>query len=599
MRAIDPNRSDAAAWLAPSDRSRLVALFVAVVIFIASLPLLLSYIPRNDLMDLIFHLYRIDGIAEGIRDGQFPVRMQTTQINAYGYPVSICYGDLFLYIPAALRLLGLSMRASYGIFVVLANAFCAIVSYLTFRRMFGSRSVGMVACALWTLSPYRLLDKMWLSSAVGEYLALGFFPLIAFGLYSIFFRERRGASRLGWLWCALGVAGIVYSHVISMLLAFVLFFPFLVVLLAFRHDARTWGHVGLAALSAMVLSLGFLVPFADYYLNANLTVVELDDAAKRLKAATHALQPVQVFMFLPPVGSISQPPTTVDEMPFSVGWASICSALLWVGVTVTSLRRSVPARIRALGVLGLIMSVALVYVSSVYFPWNSPLPAIVEKIVALVASIQHPWRFLGPLTFVMLLLGCLALPCVRQASRSVAAGACIGLVVLCCVEALWGLTTYMRQSLYTPEDYTQVGSNGGILAAEYLPSGTDYDAINADTDPQPVANGDASVESWSRNGTTFELELSGGASGGSVDLPLLEYPYYVLDSATEGCTLTGNGPNNTLSVEVPTGFEGTVTVRYEPPVVWNAVAIASAAGLAGCVAYAVATRPRRPQLKTA
>ena len=593
MRAIDPNRSDAAAWLAPSDRSRLVALFVAVVIFIASLPLLLSYIPRNDLMDLIFHLYRIDGIAEGIRDGQFPVRMQTTQINGYGYPVSICYGDLFLYIPAALRLLGLSMRASYGIFVVLVNAFCAVVTYLTFRRMFRSRSVGMVACTLWTLSPYRLLDKMWLSSSVGEYLALGFFPLIAFGLYSVFFREQEGASRLGWLWCALGVAGIVYSHVISMLLAFVLFFPFLVVLLVFRHDARTWGSIGMAALAATILSLGFLVPFADYYLNADLTVVGLDASAKRLKAATHALQPVQVFMFLPPVGSISQPPTTVDEMPFSVGWAAVCSALLWVGVAITSLRRSVPSRVRALGVLGLVMSVALVFVSSVYFPWNTPLPALLEKVVALVASIQHPWRFLGPLTFVMLLLGCLALPCVRRVSRRVAAGACIGLVVLCCVEALWGLTTYMRQCLYTPEDYTQVGSNGGILAAEYLPSGTDYDAVNADTDPQPTANGDVTISSWNRNGTTFELELFGGVSGGAVDLPLLEYPYYVLDSSAEGCALTGNGPNNTLSIEVPAGYEGSVTVRYEPPLFWNASAVVSALGLVGSIVYVVVTRRQK------
>lgn len=562
------------------------------------MPLLLSYIPRNDLMDLIFHLYRIDGIAEGIRDGQFPVRMQTTQINGYGYPVSICYGDLFLYIPAALRLLGLSMRASYGIFVLLVNAFCAIATYLIFRRMFQSRSVGMVACALWTLSPYRLLDKMWLSSAVGEYVALGFFPLIAFGLYSIFFRESAGASRLGWLWCALGVAGIVYSHVISMLLAFVLFFPFLVVLLAFRHDARTWGHVGMAALAAAVLSLGFLVPFADYYLNANLTVVELDASAKRLKAATHALQPVQVFMFLPPVGSISQPPGTVDEMPFSVGWAAVCSALLWIGVILTSLRRAVPGRVRALGVLGLVLSVALVYVSSVYFPWNSPLPSVLEKVVALVASIQHPWRFLGPLTFVMLMLGCLALPCIARASRRVATVSCAGLIVLCCVEALWGLTTYMRQCLYTPEDYTQVGSNGGILAAEYLPEGTDYEALNADVDPQPAANGTVTVDSWSRSGTTMELELSGGASGGSVDLPILEYPYYVLDPDAGGCELTGDGPNNTLSITVPAGFEGTVTVRYEPPAFWNAAALASVLGLGGCVAYVVVTR-RRPALKKA
>lgn len=578
--------------LCPRDRSRLAALGVALVTFVASLPLLLSYIPHNDLMDLIFHLYRIDGIAEGLRDGQFPVRMQTTQLNGYGYPVSVCYGDLFLYIPAALRLLGLSMRASYGAFVLLANAFCAVMTYVTFRRMFQSRAVGMVACALWTLSPYRLFDRLWLSSSAGEYVALGFFPLIAYGLFSMFFAERRGASRLGWLWCALGVAGVVYSHVISTLLAFVLFFPFLVALLVFRHDARAWGQVGLAALAALLLSLGFLVPFADYYLNADLAVTALDSASKRLKAATHALQPAQIFLFAPPVTGISSPPTTVDEMPFSVGWAAISSALLWAGLMATSLGRAVPRRARAIGALGLVMAVALVYVSSVYFPWNDPVPALVEKVISLVATIQHPWRFLGPLSFVLLFLGCLALPGLRALSRRAMGVACAGLLALCLVETLMGLTSYMRQCLYTPEDYTQVESNGGVLVGEYLPAGTNTGPILADVDPQPQATGDASVASWSREGTTMTIELAGGASGGTVDLPLLEYPYYVLSADAEGCELTGDGPNNTLSIEVPVGYEGTVTVSYEPPLLWGAAAVASAVSAAGACALVVARRAR-------
>ena len=54
--------------------------------------------------DWSFHLSRIEGIAQGLREGQFPVRVYSIAKNGYGYAPSLFYGELLLYFPAVLRL---------------------------------------------------------------------------------------------------------------------------------------------------------------------------------------------------------------------------------------------------------------------------------------------------------------------------------------------------------------------------------------------------------------------------------------------------------------------------------------------------------------
>lgn len=82
--------------LYPTWRKRISGFLLFVIWFIADIPFMMSYLPvATTGHDLIFHLYRIEGIAQGLIEGQFPVRMQTVQAAGYGYPVSIMYGDIF------------------------------------------------------------------------------------------------------------------------------------------------------------------------------------------------------------------------------------------------------------------------------------------------------------------------------------------------------------------------------------------------------------------------------------------------------------------------------------------------------------------------
>ena len=177
------NRCNASLFLSGTDKRRLAALAVFFIIAISCIPVLLSSIPRIHPHDLVFHLYRIDGIAQGLREGQFPVRMQSTQVFGLGYPVSVFYGDLFLYFPALLRLLGMSVRASYALFIVAVNTFCASVTYITCKRMFRSYSVALLGCALCPLS-LSLVDRY--VAAGGSWRILGSLLFPSYRLWLIF-----------------------------------------------------------------------------------------------------------------------------------------------------------------------------------------------------------------------------------------------------------------------------------------------------------------------------------------------------------------------------------------------------------------------------
>ena len=71
--------------------------FLAIVVLFASYPLLNDYLFESS--DMKFHLRRIYGIKTALlHDHQFPVRILTNCIQGYGYPVSIFYGDSYIFL---------------------------------------------------------------------------------------------------------------------------------------------------------------------------------------------------------------------------------------------------------------------------------------------------------------------------------------------------------------------------------------------------------------------------------------------------------------------------------------------------------------------
>lgn len=124
--------------------------------------------------DFPFHCARIAGLAEGLKTGNFPVKMQPGWNNGYGYPVSVYYGDVFLYVPAFLCLLSVPIVYAYKVYVLMVNLSKVLISFFAFKKISSDKLAGVTCSALYCLSVNYILN-LYLRSAVGEYTASIFF----------------------------------------------------------------------------------------------------------------------------------------------------------------------------------------------------------------------------------------------------------------------------------------------------------------------------------------------------------------------------------------------------------------------------------------
>ena len=190
-------------------------LILVLITFFTSLPLFTPYMFKYEGHDLYFHLLRIEGVVEGIRSGQFPVRLQPNWLEGFGYGVSFFYGDALLYFPAVLRMLGMGVQTAYKCFVLFINILSVGIAYYSFKRLFQDEKMGLLGCMLYTTSIYRMVC-IYIRAAVGEYCALIFLPLILVAVYEILWKDERYANlQDSWLIGTIGFSGLILTHIIS------------------------------------------------------------------------------------------------------------------------------------------------------------------------------------------------------------------------------------------------------------------------------------------------------------------------------------------------------------------------------------------------
>nr|MCR4696454.1 hypothetical protein [Lachnospiraceae bacterium] len=190
-----------------------VILIIFATTIVLSLPLMLNYL--LDGHDLSFHLMRIEGIKQSILDGRFPARMDMFALEGQGYADPIYYPYLFLYIPALLRVFGLSIMHSYKFFLGFLNLAGCIIAYLSFKGITKNTKASIVGMIVYNLAPYHVAC-LYSRGALGEAQAYIFIPLIAYGVYKLLSKENPfNELKKGIVALMLGFTGILESHILS------------------------------------------------------------------------------------------------------------------------------------------------------------------------------------------------------------------------------------------------------------------------------------------------------------------------------------------------------------------------------------------------
>lgn len=545
----------------PIAQEKLVdACIILGVALLATSSMFLTYLFNGD--DLCYHLARIEGVKDGILDGQVPVIIMPEALQGNGY-LNAMYPYLFLYIGAFLRIGRVSIGLSYKVLIFLANLGSALCAYYAAKSVTKSRRAIILAVVLYTFMPYRFTN-IFSRGDLGETLALTFWPLVVVGMYHILLGDRKK-----WHYLVIGFSGILQSHILSVM--FVMGFC-IVACLVFIVDVwkeKRYIEIGKAAGISVLLNLWFIVPFLYYYFTEEL-------GTEVLRWSGYFEQSINPSNF-------AQTLNIYNKQYFSLG----LPLLGCIGIGIIYLvcdRKKEKTKLDSYLVFLLVMGVVLAYMTTGYFP--SLEMSKNEFLNSIMTMLQFPWRFLGPACTCFLFVGVfwLAKSDILKPYRNLIFALFIGLNLLT-------LQTVPTDNIHMPyDDVLATASKGhdSKMAANigiFYPHEWRLEGVLDEQLTTSVIVSDlnyVTVLDYKKEGTKSWTTYISHEEGAFLELPMLNYAGYRAYDENGKRLEIEEGKYQRMRITLPgDGIEHTVYVRFGPVPGFVAADIISALTLVG------------------
>ena len=523
-------------------------------LFIALIPLFSVNCVQGH--DISYHLLRIEALKEGILSGHPFSKVNFLFFGGRGYASSMFYPDALLYFPAILRCLGVSINASYHIFV----AACIILSYVSMylvvrlitshflkekddnkgRKVIllrGSdvraRAAGVMAALCYTLSQYHV-DDIYTRAAVGEFTAMIFLPFAIYGLYDILMGGMKRPAIM-----ALGMAGLILTHTTTTIFVLVLYVLCFIYALA-RRSIR--GRLRMAWIMRIVLTAAFVLAVTSFYWVGALEQfldARFGSGQGIFDMDYEKLMVFDLFLNRNPAFGIALPLVWFVAMAFFV--------YVMGG----------EKKLRLLSLICSVTAFVFLFGSTGLLPW--------KYLDSILGFMQFPWRFLIMSTALLSVSAALAFSsAVHDLDRGLRSGVSVLAVLLVfCVMAFSFFSNLQRMEKdyysYSDDYYSYIPFTGSVIGGEWLPvTVKDRDALLKDCDMAVTDYGGRLQVERSEGG----LKVSMPSSAGFVDVPFIYYKGYEARTQ-EGRVLELDGSGENGSVRVYSPPEGIITVRYK------------------------------------
>jgi len=452
--------------------------------------------------DMPFHLARIQSIAANLKLGNILPTIYSDSINGFGYASALFYPDLWLYIPAISFLSGLELIRAYQVFLVLITVITAISMYHSTRRMLTNLDIGhyyhfspcrfltveqqlsILATIVYITFPYRLIN-VYFRGALGEVLSFVFLPVIACGLTEIYCDRKKR-----WHILALGMTGLIYSHIISSLMAVICIL--LAMLINFRQSWQQRHALLKAVLLTACLSAAFILPLIEqmqsnqFYYNTKNPFGSLADQAIKVGVSHSSLSLLMVHFI-------------------AISLAYYCHYKLK--------QRQWYPRIALMTFITLYLSI----MTTSLFPWD------ILAEIPLLKYIQFPWRLFSLVTYTFSILSALVFLHLLSKKSSFWYFSLVTIII----ASGFILTNIMMQSsapYAQPVTYRPPAISVG--RAEYLPAKVKISSI-ARRETIPLAlEGKLTIEQYSKSGNKIELKFDNASSILTIEFPVIFYKGY-------------------------------------------------------------------------
>lgn len=303
--------------------------------------------------DILYHINRIQGVADSIDGGVFPAILHPNTLNGYGYANSIFYQEYFLYIPAFLVSLGMNVTVAYMLFILLIVISMCLIFYTFVKKFTINKYIITISIIVFILTQYIFLDLFY-RGALGEVLGALFFEVVMLGLYNML---KEDFSK-PWL-LLIGFCGIALSHTVTLVIT--AFFLIVVVLINAKKLLTEKSFylkiLSIAPIFILVL-LMFYFPMLEMYLSDDFWVnnswIKTSETAQNLYEIV------------------------IDR--YGLGIITVIILLLRAFIKTNDENRS---RMKLID-KGLIFIAIITFIVSALFPWKQ-----LDNVVSLI---QFPWR---------------------------------------------------------------------------------------------------------------------------------------------------------------------------------------------------------------
>lgn len=555
-----------------NQKQKMIFIMLSFTIFMVGLPIYQEgLIPASD---LVFHLQRIEGVYQGLLSGQFPVRIDPGWLDGHGYASSIFYGDIFLYFPAILRMVGFTVDSAYKFYLFAVNIVTVLVAYYSFNKMTKDEIAAAAGSILYAGSLYRL-DCLYYAK-IGRCSAMMFYPLIIAGFYLLFTEEidSKEYKRI-WSYLTLGFTGLLMTHMLSGLM--VAIYAVLVCLIMIRRVLRknTLLELIKAVTGFVLLNLWYLVPFVQYmfsekmHINAGLT--------SNIKAGKDYYALLEDF---------TQEGKTFYQLFIdnnTVGYAIVLIVLCYL-ITIPLQKREDILTKHSRFFLGLTCFATWVCMTS--FP-AVKLAKISDVILKYFKTTQYQFRFMSVAIAFAAALGAIFIAMKIFGNRGswIAVGILLGITM--CQDCAYFKTTVAQEVYLDEADLNfRLGKsvdNYDVGNAEYLPVTVDrHNLVNT-----VQAEEGLNYEVIDHKYLSYKVNVVNSTEQDkNLTLPVIYYTGYQATDLQNGTKMqTYAGDNGSVTVSIPGNYSGDFEMKYHVSWYWRMAEIISFITLIFIITY--------------
>ena len=499
------------------SKKRNIILFLFLLTVISSITLfLIPNMSRGH--DLAFHLSRISALKDNLKLGIIGGYIYPNYLGGYGYGNPLFYPDLFLYIPAFLSYLGLSVITSYKIFLFLISFASIITMYITVKGISKNNKCALISSALYGFAAYRLVD-MFTRAALGETLAFIFAPLVIYGIYEIIYGNYKKYYLL-----VIGMSGLILSHLISTLVTGIL-----LVILCLVNIKKLWKekkrilYIVISALITLGITAYFIFPMFEQMMSGEFVFNNLDETSKLME---RSLPLWSIFLEFP------NHILTNLWIPTGIG----VGFLVLIYYYIKNFKEC--SKFIHFCFIG---GIAFILCSTNIFPW--------VLFQSILSPIQFPWRFYFIAVLLLSIGGGLLISSIKlDLNKTV-----IKFFVICLIPVISiGILNFTEQNI------KEVGAYE-ISFAEYMPVNGDKEYIlnrgDIITSTYPLEH------SFNRNGLELEINFSNNVSDNSLELPLIYYKGYKATIDNEDLEVYESS-NGLVAININNIDSGLIKVNY-------------------------------------